>query len=864
MMVRTFLLGLVLVGLAGSLGAQEPEWLFRVPKYFRLKGGSSVFVHDKMRDAILFDGGAYDTYATFDGGASWKTIFDMKMFFIDVATMWQADRAGRWYYTGNVYMKITLNLVTEDAGETLTYLIRDTNDLPIGTRFEPLPIVAEPDVVLMDARTANEPTPEKPLGVYSSCDAGLTWQHHPATSRIAQMDMRGVGDRRFVTIDTAWRAIEMVGCSDSSISTTISATSTYVLLSNGTRVQNITFRRDSLTPGIHVFRADGSLDTVHRGITASYMGKVNDTCVVVFGSGGEILLYGQSTGFRVLDVPPVYNRFQRVAAVGFLGDRALFQTIIPYRAGGDATRWVLYNVRTGETQVHRRTNTYGTSYGLEHLSTPFDRQQLVPVSDSVWLASFLLGELIRTTDAGATWMPVDNITQDERWGEDHIGVLRLFDRGDGRMGLLNERNRFMLGTGATDWRIVLPAPFVHEFLLPSNSSSIFTRSRTQYGDGGFPYRVAYGPPSVFFPTPDVMWTSGDAVLRYDTDGRFVDTVLARKSRLLKRISPSVIASAMDSLYLSFTEGREWIYVGYSLPTHVRGAHTMRSRVGDVVLAADGSIIAGLRGIRHIDTAGELVDSVPGGLVRSRDDGNTWQRFGSGLPHDAYVTALHRSSTGTLYCIAASVHADPRYVDPFSGEELRYAPDMYPDRAIKVENTVIYRSTDNGSTWTTAFTFPERIMMPPTDHRFTEMPDGRILAVHPSAGIAISRTDGRTWSLGDPLNIGNTDVNDVVFTADGYAHLATDEGYVRILTDNILSVSERPSPSGSLNLVVHPDGRLDVRDPASWTDLGVYTIHGIRVREASAGGSCTLNGLARGVYVVRTVHADGIRTGLVMW
>jgi len=127
------LLALVISGAFSGL-AQEPEWLFKVPKYFRLKGGSSVFVVDKMRKAILFDGGAYETYVTYDGGETWKTIFDMKMFFIDVATRWQIDEAGNWYYNGRVYGKQPINLVTDDAGETIRYLVADTNALPFTGR----------------------------------------------------------------------------------------------------------------------------------------------------------------------------------------------------------------------------------------------------------------------------------------------------------------------------------------------------------------------------------------------------------------------------------------------------------------------------------------------------------------------------------------------------------------------------------------------------------------------------------------------------------------------------------------------------------------------------------------------------------
>jgi len=173
-------------------------------------------------------------------------------------------------------------------------------------------------------------------------------------------------------------------------------------------------------------------------------------------------------------------------------------------------------------------------------------------------------------------------------------------------------------------------------------------------------------------------------------------------------------------------------------------------------------------------------------------------------------------------MATDVVADPRKNAGTAGEVTRLSPDQYDPMNLKVGLSYIYRSTDNGRTWTRVFVFTDRIRMPDTDPRFTVMPDGRILAIHPTAGIAISRNDGVTWSLGDPLNIGDRQVNDVIFADDGYAHLATDDGYVRILTDNILNVKESSTVSGNLRVFVDDDGAVRFPDgqPTSVTCYGL--------------------------------------------
>lgn len=809
--MRGVLYSLIFILLATvDVWTQEAEWLFKVPRYYRLKGGSSVMLVDKMSGAIMFDGGAYDTYVTYDGGATWKTIFDIKMFFIDVATEWQMDEVGRWYYIGNVYGKQPINLVTEDAGETMRYVIRDTNALPFLGRWEERPKVVQPNAILIDASNPRYPRPGVPLGTYTSCDAGRTWSFHGFNRyRSSSADERTVGSGRFVMSDSNFKAREVIACTDSVIETKISTSWAYVRFKDGTVVQYVP-QVAGFVRGFHITNpVDSSVKLVNPVFSIVFGGLVNDTCALYFGNRGQIVLYGMKSGLRIIDEPQVYSRFQAVGNAGIYGDRVLMQTIIPNGNLREGTRWIIYNTRTGSVSKHTRPPSYGTSWGIYYQTNPFDISNVVPVSDSTWLASFRNGELLKTKNAGATWEMVGNITRDERWGESWIGINRLFLRGDGKMALLNDRNRLITGVPGTDsWQIIHPAPFIHEINMGPNVTESFTRSSFTYRDDyNHKFRTAYGPSTIHFEHPDTLWLSGDVVGRYTTDGKFIDTILPRRSRLLKRISPLIAISAMDSLYFTFNQGKHWIYVGYTLPKFAFGKDSLVSRIGDATVAGDGSIIVGLRGMRTYRLDDSLIDTIPGGIMRSTNEGNTWERCTADIPEWLYITSLITTPSGTLFCLGSDLNIDPRVVDERTGERYLIDNARYNEKNFKLGLSYIYRSTDNGLTWTRTFVFPDRNVLPATDMRFTFMPDGRIMAIHATGGIAISRNDGITWGLGDPLNIGNPLVNDVVFTDDGYSHLATSHGYVRIRTENILKVRELHPEIGSLRAYLREDGTI---------------------------------------------------------
>lgn len=856
---------LLLITGALDLFPQEPEWLLKIPSYYRLKGGYSYFCVDPTRNTVLYDGGAYDTYASSDGGETWRTIFDNKMFHIDNSTTWMIDHVGRWYYEGRVYGKIPVNLVTEDAGESIRYLMADTGFMGKNRVWgEVQPRLVQPNAVVFD-RTSFQDTGR---GVYVTTDAGRSFKKIvPPSGTRSVMFLRQVKPGVFAMSDSNWNAVEIDVNTAAMTSTDVDARYEFVRLADNSVVQGrrewIRIRRPGDTAfTIHTTYTD-PISGTERPAGARFIAHVNDTLAVIFGLAGETFVVGQQSGLRVLNAPINRSRYQTMIAIGMLGDLMITLAYVPEGTSSSNNEYTVYNVRTGALNVYQRPG-YSNPMAFRGSLASF---QIIPVSATEWLASFRVGEFVRTTNAGKTWTYMDKISQNKQWGEEWVGLSRLFPRGDGTMAVLSEPGRLMLDHEKSGtWEVILPGPFTHKIRLPNNVTSILTQTQLMFGeDFSSSMRYRYGPSTVFFPVPDEIWVSGDVLTRFTSNGEFIDTVLPRKTRMIKQISPLITVAAMDSVYFSFNGGKEWVYVGYSLPVSVNGTDTTRAAFGDVVVADNGNIVAGLRGMRVMEEDKSLRDTLPGGLVISRDNGDTWQRTGMQIDSNLYVSSLHKSSTGALLCVASEVYVDPWMLD-FQGNQYREDTREWWESMLRLDRSFVYRSTDHGQTWALVLTFPDREKLGTTDIRFASMPDGRIMVIHPTYGVAISANDGITWSVGDPLYIGNPVINDVVFTNDGYAHFATDQGYARLLIENIVSVPERSNVVGDLTAYINSEDHLKIFSDDEILSVSIMTIDGRMISTTSCQANSVEINAARwsnGAYLIAATTVSGLRRTMVM-
>jgi len=420
--------------------------------------------------------------------------------------------------------------------------------------------------------------------------------------------------------------------------------------------------------------------------------------------------------------------------------------------------------------------------------------------------------------------------------------------------------------GTKNWSVSHQGPFAHAIKGPSGTIFHYSGNRNFYGeDYRAVYRSRYGPSTAYFHTPNSLWTSGDVVTRWTANGEFIDTTLARRARVIKRVSDNIVVASMDSVWISGNNGREWVYISEHWPKAIFGKDTVKSALGDMVESKNGDLIAGLRGIRLYDSLGVVIDSIPGGILRSVDSGLTWSPGPTGIPNNVYVSSLLKLPSGTLLCLASDVVLDPRKVDPYQGP-YRLALNNCGESEYKMGQAYIYRSVDDGWTWTQTFIFPSREFLPATDPRLVMMPDGRVMAIQPDAGIAISATDGASFGIGDPLYIGNPVIHDAAFTDDGWAHFATDSGYVRVRISNILDVKEETRNIGTLKAHVNAADVLSITCDIMPTSIRLIALDGTTVRSTvePLTHSLTLDvsALAAGTYVVVAANTNEVRSALI--
>jgi len=849
----------------------------RIPKYYRLKGGSSQFVVDPFRKATLFDGGAYDTYVTYDKGNSWESVFDLKMFFIDVNTKWKMDERGNWYYAGRVYNTLDINLVTEDAGKTIRYLVQDTNDVPGYGRYDRVTVdIGGPDAVYLNFGGRARETARR--GIYSTCDVGRTWQYIPTgiSDQFSPTDVisiapnligLGVGTPTYVEH-------ELCNSSAAGDTTSVRTGAPYVRLKDGTALMfSWQYRLDTFRvqrAGVadeEVYTMYPDAETgVRRPLFVKGYGALNDSTILILAQDGVVATYTKTDGLNFIHVPPYRSPYQQVGDVGAFGDLVIVRSVSHVASIDSIARWTVLNTKTGASRTHIRPASAFMSRTLSwEYPNILEDMRIIPYSDSVWMASLDAGEVMRTTNAGETWTMVENMPRDVRWGEPYIGVNRLFPRGNGTMGVVTEAGRLMVqGSGTTQWHIAHLGPFSHfidntGFWYPG-TNNVFMWAEDIRGR----LRSRYGPSSVYFNTPDTMWLSGDAVTSWTTDGKYIDTVLPRKARVLKRISETMMVAAMDSVWLSRTDNEEWVYISEHWPKWIYGKDTVKAALGDMVVAGNGDLVAGLRGLQQLDTLGAVFDSVPGGILYSADSGLTWSPGSIGVPNHLYVTSLLKLPSNTLLCMGANVVVDPRV--PHVPYFFRIPAGSCDVGYFKLGQVYIYRSLDNGRTWTESFIFPSRDTLPPTDPRLLMMSDGRVMAVHPSAGLAISATDGRSFGMADPQMSFLPSINDVVFTDDGWVHFATDSGYVRVRISNILDVKEETRNIGSLRAHVSAADVLSITCDIVPTSIRLIALDGTTVRSTveplTHSLALDVSALAAGTYVVVAANTNEVRSALI--
>jgi hypothetical protein len=218
----------------------------------------------------------------------------------------------------------------------------------------------------------------------------------------------------------------------------------------------------------------------------------------------------------------------------------------------------------------------------------------------------------------------------------------------------------------------------------------------------------------------------------------------------------------DSLYRSSDDGITWSVAETGLP---------RDSAGDVIPISsikrlhDGTLLCSFRGLRkpvYSDTGTADTSIVrEGGIWRSTDNGAHWSRSDVGLETDRYVWWIEPLPSGAILAVAGNALYDKASQGQFL-------------TGWNVGGARIFRSDDNGLTWSVAYAETRDRSGYPGRRPILRTSTGRILAATMDNGVIESGDDGRTWhEVGEDLY--GRMINDIDEDSTGTIWVATDNG-----------------------------------------------------------------------------------------
>jgi photosystem II stability/assembly factor-like uncharacterized protein len=266
-----------------------------------------------------------------------------------------------------------------------------------------------------------------------------------------------------------------------------------------------------------------------------------------------------------------------------------------------------------------------------------------------------------------------------------------------------------------------------------------------------------GGDSLLFVSPTVLLQTAD-----HQDSLITPKGKGRDAVWATILSPTDWWLQSDSLYRSSDNGQTWRSAERGLP---------RYSFGDIIPMSsmkrlhDGTLLAGIRGLRKAtlsDTSSADTALVrEGGIWRSTDDGEHWQKSDDGLESDRYVWWIEPLSSGTILAVAGNMLFDAKNIS----QELT---------GWNLGGARIFRSDDNGLTWKVVYAETRDRDGYPGRRPILRTSTGRILAATMENGVIESGDDGRTWhEVGEDL-YGRL-INDIDEDSTGTIWVATDNG-----------------------------------------------------------------------------------------
>lgn len=438
-------------------------------------------------------------------------------------------------------------------------------------------------------------------------------------------------------------------------------------------------------------------------------------------------------------------------------------------------------------------------------------------------------EIVRTTDLGASWIHTARV-ESEELEPTFIGTCTSARDVDGTLLIHTTQDHCVIpdDEGAIERTYRLAGIF--NMLGMSRQIMLYDRVGTLYRDG------------------DHVLLTGTTLRVYDyKQGRSTSTLLPRKSAFVRGLGTSMLAAGADSLWMTFNNGQEWVYVSQSLTSPTVQP---RGQFSDASRTASGVLLAAVRGINYMDTNERRGLVRYGGIGRSTDNGNSW-KWVPNLPDSVqFVTRIERVNDSTMLAIAGRVYIDSalyRSNSTFTAE---------------INASSILISTDDGATWSIAAR-DIRTSVPFGEHEpdICVLDNGVVLASLFSGLPYISTNAGRSWNVLDIPELGQAAVHSFRREESGDVMICTSTGTGYLRLPGITTVAEKPTIQ-STRLQLRAQRAEVVTDVPS--TVRIVGIDGrIIMQQDVSGGQhhIDLSSLSHGTYGVELLLPTGVERRL---
>ena len=315
----------------------------------------------------------------------------------------------------------------------------------------------------------------------------------------------------------------------------------------------------------------------------------------------------------------------------------------------------------------------------------------------------------------------------------------------------------------------------------------------------------------------------------------------------------MMAAGADSLWMTFDNGREWVFVSATLTSPVSQP---RGQFSDATRTSSGVLLSAVRGVDFKDVGERRGILSYGGIGRSVDNGDTWQ-WVTNLPDSMrFISRIERVNDSVVLAIGGRMLVDSASIRDVATYK------------IEVDASAILMSTDDGATWSVA-TRDIRTGMQRGDHEpdICVVGNGVVLASLHSGFPFISTTSGRTWSVLDIPELGLASVHSFRREDNGDIMICTSSGAGYLRLPGVTSVESEQQDARADNTAWVANNQLHIRIDQPQTRVRVVSMDGRTIveRVCDVGVvSIDISPFAHGVYGIATTSASATTHRSITW